>query len=328
MNDVLSNEEIAALVAAAKDGNTPSHAAQVRARQKRIREIDFRRPNKFTPDQRRRIESAHEAFCRTIGTRFSAELRTPVEFEVLAVTQVTWANGLEDIPHGSIYGLVEVVPEGTRMLMSIESMLVFRLIDRMLGGSGADKVRQRELTEIEGALARRLFSGICEPLSNVWHELVEVDLHVLELASDRATVQLAPPSEPSLSVTIEVRVDGASATLSLLVPHRSIESVLEHLPTGHYGDDALRVHDDSVGDAVKSVLESVEVELRAEVGAVSLTIDEVLALQPGDLLPLGVPAQQGVLLCAGETPLHRARPGRNRSQRAVQVVERLGEVGA
>jgi flagellar motor switch protein FliM len=327
MNDVLSNEQIAALVAAAKEGKTPTHAQQVRARQKRIREIDFRRPNKFTPDQRRRIESAHEAFCRTIGTRFSAELRTPVEFELLAVTQVTWANGLEDIPHGSIYGLVEVIPEGTRLLMSVESTLVFRLIDRMLGGTGTDKVRQRELTEIESALARRLFAAICESLSTVWHELLEVDLHVLELANDRATVQLAPPSEPSLAVTVEVRVDGVSATLSLLVPHRSIENVLAHLPTGHYGDE-LRSHDEAVGEAVRSVLENVEVELRAEVGSVTLSVDEVLSLKPGDVVELNVPAERGVVLCAGDTPLHRARPGRSRSHRAVQIVERLEEVSA
>jgi flagellar motor switch protein FliM len=214
------------------------------------------------------------------------------------------------------------------MLMSVEAALVFRLIDRMLGGTGGDKVRARELTEIEGALARRLFAGICEQLSTVWHELVEVDLHVLELASDRSTVQLAPPSEPSLAVTIEVRVDGSSATCSLIVPHRSIENVLAHLPTGHYGDDGLREQDDAVGEAVKSVLENVEVELRAEVGAVTLTIDEVLALQEGDLLPLHVPADQGVILCAGDTPLHRARPGRSRTNRAVQIVERLDEVTA
>jgi flagellar motor switch protein FliM len=51
----------------------------------------------------------------------------------------------------------------------------------------------------------------------------------------------------------------------------------------------------------------------------------VLALAPGDVLRFGVPAADGVRLFAGRVPAHRAQPGRNGNNRAVQVIGRLGE---
>jgi len=56
----------------------------------------------------------------------------------------------------------------------------------------------------------------------------------------------------------------------------------------------------------------------------NLSLDELLTLQPGDVLRFGVPAAEGVKLFAGHVPAHRALPGRNGNRRAVQIVERLG----
>jgi flagellar motor switch protein FliM len=49
----------------------------------------------------------------------------------------------------------------------------------------------------------------------------------------------------------------------------------------------------------------------------------VLALQPGDVLSLGAPADGGVTLFADKVPVHHAKPGRSGSRRAVQIVDRV-----
>ena len=57
-----------------------------------MRAVDFTRPTKFTADQERRLKRSLEAFCRTASTRLSAELRVPLELEVINASQLTWAN--------------------------------------------------------------------------------------------------------------------------------------------------------------------------------------------------------------------------------------------
>ena len=70
-----------------------------------MRTVDFTRPTKFTADQERRIKRALETFCRTASTRLSAELRMPLELEVINVSQLTWGNAHAQVPPRSVSGL-------------------------------------------------------------------------------------------------------------------------------------------------------------------------------------------------------------------------------
>ena len=319
--DILSNDQVEALVEAAKQGQAaPKEAGRAR-RTRRVREIDFSRPSKFAQDQQRRLERAHEAFCRTAATQLSAELLTDVEMEVLGVDQLTWSTAIGQTPQPSISAIVQANPLGTQFLMSTELSLVLRLVERLLGGPGSGKVRPRELTEIEMAIVRRVYGTLLEQLSIVWDELVDVRFDLLELESQINTIHLAPPSEPTLVLTMEVKIESSSSTISLICPYRSIEAVLPRLSGSQYGT---AVADPGSADAVRRGVAGVDVEVRAEVASRWIPIDEVLDLKAGDVLKLGQPADEGVRLFAGHVPAHRARPGRNGNRRAVQIVERLG----
>jgi len=323
MTEVLTPEEIAQLVAAAKEGEVPAKPTASTRKPRRVREVDFTRPVKLAPDQQRRVERAHETFCRTASTRMSAELRSPIEFEVINIEQLTWSAALGDVPQPSMFGVLATKPADTAVLLAMETPLIYRLIERLIGGSGQTQAQERPLTEIEIALARRVWVSLLEQLSVVWGELFGLRLELVALESQVANVELAPPSEPTIVITIEVRGPHASSTVSVLVPYRAIAGVADRL-AGQFADLGEAPHaDEAVGQAVRTAVGTVEVEVRAEVGSVELTIADVLALAPGDVLKLGTPASAGVYLCAGDVRLHRARPGKSGSQRAVEIVERL-----
>jgi flagellar motor switch protein FliM len=322
MSDVLTPEQIAELVAAAKEGGVVDKPVERTRRPRRVRELDFTRPVKLAPDQARRLERAHETFCRTASTRLSAELRSPIEFEIINVDQMTWSAALADVPQPSIFGVLATKPADTAVLVGVELPLVFRLIERLIGGGETETTIERNLTDIEIALTRRTFVALIELLSGVWDELFGLRFELLDLESQVANVEIAPTSEPTVVITIEVRGEHASSTISLLIPYRSIASVSDRL-SGQFDMGETLAADETIGDAVRTSVGAIDIEVRAEVGAVELTIGEVLALTPGDVLKLGSPASGGVFLCAGDVQLHRARPGRSGTRRAVEIVEQL-----
>jgi flagellar motor switch protein FliM len=287
-----------------------------------VRDIDFSRPSKFAQDQQRRLERAHEAFCRTASQRFSTEMLTMIEFEVLNLDQLTWSHAMTQVPQPAICAIIECRPLGTQVLMTAELAVLLRLVERLLGGGAGTIVKPRELTEIEVALVRRTFQTLLEPLTVTWSELAGVEMHLLGIESQIANVNLVPPSEPTLVLTMEVRIEHTSSTLSLILPHRSIEPVLPQLAASQYGPTEVDPVDHA---AVRTGVAGVDVEIRAEVASRVMPVDEMLALRPGDLLRFRVPAAHGVTLCAGHVPAHRAQPGRNGNWRAVQVAGRIGE---
>lgn len=316
---VLSADAVAALVDAAKEGRLPEEA-RTPGRKRRMRAVDFSRPTKFTADQERRLKRAMEAFCRTAGTRLSAELRVPLELELLNTTQLTWGNAHAQVPAGSTAVIAVVQPIGTRVLLTSEQSLVLGAIELLLGGDSTEHVRERRLTDIDTALARHFHAQILAQLSVIWQDMAGVELQVEHLDAHLETAQLMPVSEPTLAITLEARLEGGSSTMALLIPWSSLTPMAGAFG-GHEDSDAVRGEDEA--RSVRRAVGRVDITVRAEVASREMPIEEVLALAPGDVLRLDAPADAGITLFADKVPVHRAKPGRSGSRRAAQVIERV-----
>jgi flagellar motor switch protein FliM len=320
--EVLNNDQVAALVAAAQDGQLPDRPEPRQRRSRRVRTVDFTRPTKFSKDQQRRLELAHDTFCQTASTRLSAELRVPMRLEVIDVGQLSYTNALAEVPEPSITAIVALQPHGTKLLLSVELPLILSIVERILGGPVGRRVAGRKLSDIDRALAAHVFEQLLDQLSVTWTDLAESTLELVDLELQPETLQVAPLSEPTLCLSMEARLDRESSTMTLLIPYRAVEPVADQLGVDGYDEQD---DDPDAAGRMHHALGSVDVQLRAEVAAVPLAAEQVLGLQAGDVLRFGRRADTGVTVFADETPVYRAQPGRHGNRRAVQVVERLGD---
>ncbi len=318
MSEILSPEQIAALVEAAKHGQLPEQSQPGPRRGQRVRTVDFARPTKFTSDHQRRIERALETFCVTAGTRLSAELRGPIELEAINTTQATWSAAQAMLPSGALAVTIELQPIGSRILLTAEQSFVLTALECLLGGVADRPPRERRLTEIDWSLTRRFLESIVAQLSLVWHDLGGTSLQttMIELYND--TGQIASVSEPTLVVVFESRINKISSTLWLMIPWISIEPVAQRI-AGHEQPSSA---DDAAGSvAIERAVSAVPVTFRAEVAATELAVDEILALEPGSVVLLGGRAVDGVTLYAENIKLGHGQPGSNGARRAVQVLQ-------
>jgi len=321
VSEILTPEQIAALVQAAKQGQLPEPGAEQRAvrRAHRMRTVDFSRPTKFSAEQQRRISRATETFCLTAGTRLSSELRWPVEFELLNTVQLTWSAALAQLAPKSLSSMVEVEQLGTRMLLCAERSFVLSAIEALLGGTPERTPRERRLSEIDWSLTGRLFETLVQQLSLVWQELAGVSLRAGEIG-DHDSNQIASVSEPTFTLLIECRVAKQSFALAMLIPWVAVAPVERKIA----GREAGGRSDPRAGLPIQRAMASVPVTLRAEVASVCLGVREILALAPGSVIEFGVPARDGVTVFAESVELVRAQPGSNGPRRAVQICAAQG----
>jgi flagellar motor switch protein FliM len=286
-------------------------------RQARVQEIDFRRPTKFPRDLVRRLEHAHESFCRTASSALSAELRGSFELAVAGSEQLPYGAAMAETDQDSLLAVLNVNPLDTEVAMLIEMPLALRLVDRLLGGGGKPRdVISDSLTDLEVVIVKRAVQSLVEPLSATWLDLADVSFEIGSMQTSPMTFQLVPPSEPVLMLHLETRLDGLVSPIVLCMPYRSVEPIVAKLEHRHYEGTGT---DPAAAGKVKAAISGVDVELRVEAGAVELKVSEVLGLEVGDVVRLRRPADKGVVVYAGDVPTYVAAPGRNGNARAVQV---------
>jgi flagellar motor switch protein FliM len=316
MSGLLDDTQIEQLFEAAREGNLPTAPGAGGRRARWLRTVDFTRPTKFSTDQERRIRRALETFAQAAATRLMAEHRVGLEFEVIDVGQFTWTNAFAELPEGSLHVTIDGEPHDGRMLLSTERRLLVYALERLLGGRPETVRADRDLTDIDLMLVRRLMGTLVECLSVVWFDISEVALRIGAVDTAAEMVQVAGGSEPTLALTMEVRLEGQSSTMSLLVPYAAIAPVASHF--SRHDEEEVRRDARSVA-AVQQGLSLVDVTLRAEVADTTLTLEEVVALRPGDVVRLAADGDAEVTLYADRTPVHRGRAGRSGTRRAVQV---------
>lgn len=300
--------------------HTSESATDGDVRPGRVLEIDFRRPSKFVREQVRRIEHAHRGYCRSASSRLSAELRTEVELHLAGTDQLPYSTVMAELVSPAAFvAVLDCEPAGTQAALVLELPLIMRLVERMLGG-GDLPFREEEpregLTDVEIAVGRRALTSLLDPLSTTWMDLADLGLELGATSVSPLTVQIVPPSEPTLIITIDASVDGVVSPMRLVMPYRSVAGVLDRL---EFGDFGRQLADPGAAVAVERALTDVEVELRAEVGAIDLSLEDVLRLKIGDVVRLRRPADEGVTLYAGDVAVYRGNPGRNRNRRAVRI---------
>jgi flagellar motor switch protein FliM len=301
-------------------------ATEPGARRHRVREVDFRRPSKFSREQVRRLEHAHDGFCQSASSRLSAELRSELQLAVVGTDQLPYGTVMGDeVARHSFVSVLRIDQLGTELAFVLDMPLAQCLVQRLLGGSNNSPgaASTTGLTAVEVAVARRAVASLVESLSSAWLDLAQVSLSMAGTSTNPTSVQLVPSSEPTLILNVSAAIDGVASVMTLVLPHRSVEPIMHHFEQGAmYGPAA---EDQSRNrELMRSAVGEVDVELRAEAGAVNIPLADVLALKPGDTVRLRRPVSSGVTLCVGDVEAYDAAAGRNGNKRAVQVRAPLG----
>jgi flagellar motor switch protein FliM len=286
------------------------------AGREQIRTLDFSQPTKFTTELRRRIVRALDPFCEALGGSLAGELNAEVDVVLTDISQHTWAAAKAQLPADSIAVAVEAEGIERHMLMSVELPFVLQALECLLGGEAAQAPAERHLTEIDWVLTRGTLDAVVHQLSLAWGELGGPALTRGDVDMEGDAGVHTPIGEPTLSVTLELKIDNLASAVSLLIPWGAIEPIVEQI---RGGGAELSAADPQGAEALHRGLAGAHVLLRVEVGSVQMPIERMLGMTPGALLALDNSAEDGVLLFAEGISLGRGRPGRSGSRRAVKL---------
>lgn len=279
------------------------------ATSKNVRPYDFRRPDKFSKEHLRALQTIHESFARGVASSLSSYMRTTVQVRLSSIEQAVYEEYIQQLANPSAVSIISAEPLPGPLVMEMSMDLAFSFMDRLLGGSGQALAKSREVTDIEILLLKTIVKGILASLREYWHQLSPVNFKLDDLNFSPQTVQAALPGDVGVLLLFEVRFMDVSNTISMFVPYAMLEPIIDKLSAQMWFTG---IHREVVTDKdeVKRQLEKVVMPFVVNLGTATVSVRELLGLQEGNVIKLDTSANQEIeLVIEGKTKF-MSRPGR------------------
>ncbi len=320
--DVLTQEQIDALLAAANDDSTDLEELKREETTRKIKVYDFKRPDKFSKDQIRTLYMLHESFARLLNTYMSSHLRTLVNVDVASVEQLTYQEFVQSLANPSVITILGVPPLKGNIIFEISTEIAFAYLDRVFGGDGSTNIKTRVLTEIEDAVMRRFVNSAMERFKESWSNVTPMNPILEATESNPQFTQIVPPNDMVVIITMNTKLGEVEGFMNICIPYLVLEPIMSKLTTTFWVA-ASAAKDETAGQAesIRKKLNRTKVPFVVEVGRVQITIREFLTLGFGDVLQLNTKVKEDFPCMIGTNAKFLCRPGTFGKKLAVQITQ-------
>ncbi len=321
MDHILSQDEVDALLSAVDRGEIPDEPPSgVGMSNPSIAvRYNFRKPNRVSKDQVKMLQSMHESFARLYTASLSTLLRGLVEVELKTVEQVTYGEFIMSLAPPNCLVVFNMEPLKGGAALEINANILFRFIDRLLGGSGLLPVRLRDFTEVEQVLVERIAVRAMMDLQQAWQHAGTFGFRVAHVETNPQFVQLTSPNEVVIAVTFDLTIGDERGHMTLVFPHLLLEPVMPKLNTHRNFASMQRELSPEEGEGFQENLLRVGLSVRGLLAEVPISIRDLLELKPGAILSLGKRANAPAIIEIEGVPRFTGRPGTLNRKRALRV---------
>lgn len=286
MSDVLSQNEIDALLSALSSGEIEPEQIVVDDEKQKIKVYDFRSPQKFSKEQIRTLELVHDNFARSVSNYLTAQIRKNVKMRIETVEQVTYDEFIHSVQNPTMMTIFKLPPLSGSILFECNPQFSFAIIDMLLGGSGERVKVNKEYTDIDKNIMLNMTTGMLSNLKLAWENILNVEPEIETLETNPVVNQTLAPNEPVALITFSVEMGKVATFINMCIPYLSIEKILDKLVVqyGINSDDDSR--DEEVEAKLRNDIEKVDVDVEVELGQTTITINDFLKLGQGDIIRL------------------------------------------
>jgi flagellar motor switch protein FliM len=328
LDEILSQEEINALLSSFAKQEVERAAKSGNGKKKQVRPYDFRRPDKLSKEQLRTIEMIHETFARLLTTWMSTYLRLPVRVTLTSSEQMSFDEFSSSLPIPGVIAVFNISPPDGEAILSLEPLLAFGMLDRVLGGPGQAKGKPRELTDIEQRLMQDLTAKVLDLLTRAWSDVTAFSARLENIVASPQFAQITAETETVGTVSLQVTLGEITGGVTLCYPYPVLQPVLPRLvATRWFKKQTGRGAEASSAEAIRQRLANVQVPVTVELGQATVLVGDFLDLAVGDIIKLDSRRGEDLVVRVGGGAKFVARPGVIGKRLAFQVSRVLYDRG-
>ena len=327
MSEVLSQGEVDALLRGVGDGEVETETDEVPEEESGVVPYDLTSQEKIIRGRLPTLDIINQMFSRLFRNTFSMLMRKSVEVSTVSTDTIKFGDFLRSLAVPSSLHIFRMEPLRGHGLMVVESKLVFAVVDTFFGGSGTKeaKITGRDFSSIEIRMTKSVVLSALEDLEKAWRPVHAVTTNFVRSEVNPQFAAIVPPTDIVLVILFEIEMESISGTLTICLPYAAIEPVIPKLKA-QFQSEEMEV-DQVWIRRLRTELLATEVELVAELGASTITPQDLMKFKVGDTLMLGNDVTDPLTLKVEQIPKFKGFPGVSRGNKAVQLTETIEREG-
>lgn len=331
MNEILTNEEIDTLLQMFRtEGGAVEAEVETTAiapppvfsdDNRVVSPIDLLKPNRVGRDQLRGIERYFEGAGKLLSATISDKLRIDVRVDCVAVEQQRFGTWLEHVPGPVVFFVLELKPFKLPCVLTASTSLLYGAVDRILGGTGKISRVPKDFTAAEHTVAEALIGPCLDRICDSLAEAVEMKWSIQNRFCNPSLAQVLPSQDVVMTVYFQVAGDFLIGDLRLTIPFAAIEPLMDRFTK----DRNAMVEQGAMRDVLARNIRVVPIQVAAELGEARIRLRQMLALQPGDVIPLQTRVGEPAVVPIQGRPKFTAHIGRIGNRFGLQVADVIAD---
>ncbi len=324
MPEILSQNQIDELLNRLAGNGDQDEPADLPAEDTRAKPYNFKNPKKLTKDQQKVLRGVGEIFARHLASYLAGLTRSYCEVNVVSLEEQPYMEYNNALPDMLITGVLDLNVLKGAMLMDLSNPITFALIERMFGGViEVREVPRREFTDIETALLERIVKRIASLFQEAWTSTPNVSVSVRQIETNTRFIKAVAMDEVVAVMVLSVKLSSVEGTITCCIPCMGIGGTLDEILAVQTGTN----HRDDEGDensalnqrAMLAQLHGSSIDCCAILGTTTITMQEMLSLQPGDVIRLDQRVGTPVVISVNGKGWFLGEPGTKRNKLAVLI---------
>ncbi len=317
MNDILSQDEIDALLHGVSDGEVETET-DAGLPPGRIQSYDLASQDRIVRGRMPALEMINERFARLFRDTLSALLHCDVEITVSGVQMLKFAEYSHSLFVPTCMNLVQAPPLRGTALFVFEPRLVFALVDTFFGGGRFEsKIDNREFTPTELRVVRKALDGAFADLAKSWKPVLPARFQFQSTEINPQFANVAEPTDVIVVNSFRIEMGGRGGDFQVSFPY----AMLEPLRVAGDGNVKRGEADARWQRVIRERLKESEVEISSILTETSISLRELNALKPGDVIPIDLPDL--VVVEAESVPVFHGKFGICNGNRSIKIVDRI-----
>ncbi len=296
MNQVLSQNEVDALLAAVSDGDVQSSDTQKTDKasngakasdDRKVVTYDLTSQDRIIRGRLPQLEVIYEKFMRAFRVSLSSALRKIASITLTSTEFLKFGEFINTLPMPTCMSVLRFGNLRGSALLVIESKLAYALVDSFFGGADRPytKIDGKDFTPIELSIVRKVVELAINDLENAWASVEKIGCSFIRTEVNPQFVGIVPPTDVVIASTFDVELENATGTISMVIPYATIEPIKQKLSTG------FQIESDQTDKKlwtgiIKEQLMGTPLDIKVNLGENQILLQDLMGLKVGDVIPL------------------------------------------